>query len=230
MNILNCLNKDKNGCRVIGGVTVTAHAGAMHTTPNTLGSIKKCIQTGADIIEVDVTLRRDGTFVLIHKSRAADNQGVPFSEFLTLLSGNNVRVNLDLKAFDNLRALQDLISADGKLDRVFFTGVGIKNVSAVKESSPEIPYFLNAAADIKSLNNKEYAASFADGIKNSGAIGLNSNYLFLSRTIVNAAHDRGLLVSAWTVNGSATMRRLVEIGVDNITTKNPVRLQRLIGK
>ena len=41
--------------------TITAHAGALGTKPNTLSSLKKAIEFGVDIVEVDLTFRPDGT-------------------------------------------------------------------------------------------------------------------------------------------------------------------------
>ncbi len=47
---------------------------------------------------------------------------------------------------------------------------------------------------------------------------------------VDAAHNRGLQVHAWTINDEADMRRLTDLGVDGIITDYPDRLLQLLGR
>lgn len=44
-----------------------------------------------------------------------------------------------------------------------------------------------------------------------------------------AAHARGLLVHVWTINDPATMRELIDMGVDGITTDRPDVLAQVLG-
>ena len=44
------------------------------------------------------------------------------------------------------------------------------------------------------------------------------------------AHDLGLKVNVWTVNKEEDMQAMLDLGVDFITTNNPVELKALIGK
>jgi glycerophosphoryl diester phosphodiesterase len=46
----------------------------------------------------------------------------------------------------------------------------------------------------------------------------------VNRTFVEAAHARGLQVHVWTIDHSAQMRSLIELGVDGIMTDHPSRL------
>ncbi|MEJ2290536.1 MAG: glycerophosphodiester phosphodiesterase [Deinococcales bacterium] len=47
---------------------------------------------------------------------------------------------------------------------------------------------------------------------------------------VRAAHDRGMLVHVWTIDETADMRRLIDMGVDGIITDRPDRLLALLGR
>ena len=47
---------------------------------------------------------------------------------------------------------------------------------------------------------------------------------------VKQAHDLGLKVNVWTVNKEEDMQAMLDLGVDFITTNNPVELKALIGK
>jgi glycerophosphoryl diester phosphodiesterase len=50
----------------------------------------------------------------------------------------------------------------------------------------------------------------------------------LTRELVQEAHERHLEVHAWTINDEASMRRMLELGVDGIITDYPDRLIALL--
>ena len=52
----------------------------------------------------------------------------------------------------------------------------------------------------------------------------------VSKEFVEAAHRRNLKVHVWTVNQTADMQRLLDMGVDGIITDYPGRLMTLLGR
>ena len=52
----------------------------------------------------------------------------------------------------------------------------------------------------------------------------------VSKQFVAAAHERNLKVYVWTVNETADMQRLIDMGVDGIMTNYPDRLLNLLGR
>lgn len=70
----------KSGAEIPQEFTVTAHTGALLTKRNSVKSVITSIKACADIIEVDVTFRKDGTVVIIHSDSPADNEGVLFEK------------------------------------------------------------------------------------------------------------------------------------------------------
>jgi glycerophosphoryl diester phosphodiesterase len=46
--------------------------------------------------------------------------------------------------------------------------------------------------------------------------------------LVEAAHHAGVHVHVWTINDPASMRRLLDLGVDGIVTDFPARLAEVI--
>lgn len=52
----------------------------------------------------------------------------------------------------------------------------------------------------------------------------------VSKQFVDAAHERNLKVHVWTINNTADMQRLVELGVDGIMTDYPDQLLNLLGR
>lgn len=209
--------------------TVTAHTGAMLTPRNSIKSVCASIDAGADIVEVDVTFRKDGTVVIIHSNAPADNEGVLFEKVADKLAqSNTVKANLDLKAFWNTAGVQEILSQRKLLGRAFYTGVSPKDAEQVRKGSPLVPYYINGSIDKINMNNDEFLHSFAKEITDLGAIGLNTHFSRVNKNVTDIMHDHGLLVSAWTVNKSSDQCRILSYGVDNITTTNPVKLKAIL--
>ena len=200
------------------GFTYTAHSGCEGPPDNSLELLQKAVALGVPVLEVDVTVRNDGTPVLLHAETAGNDEGLLFSDAMRYLSENSdtVRVNLDLKF-----KMQD---------RCFFTGVESNNSQTVKIDAPGIPYYLNAELNIMRLEDEGYLKSIASEVHRSGAIGLNCNYKYASKKLVEVFHEEGLLVSFWTADNKIVMRNLLTMSPDNITTRNPILLASLLAQ
>ena len=218
-----------DGLRLPEGFTVTAHAGAMSLPDNSLISLNQAIKAGADIVEMDVTFRPDGTPVMIHKETPKQNEGVSLDEaFEVVAASDSVKINLDIKSSSNLPAVQELALEHGLIERVFFTGVGEESIEQVKTKCPQIPYYLNYSPDKKLSKTGEYAKSLVEKLLYLGCIGLNCSYGEISKTIVEVLHENGLLVSVWTVDRKIDMYRMLSLSVDNITSRKPDKLLTVI--
>ena len=53
-----------------------------------------------------------------------------------------LKVNVDVKTTKNLKAIYPLAQKYGIEDRIFYTGIGLDFVEAVKKDSPEVTYYL----------------------------------------------------------------------------------------
>lgn len=71
------------------------------------------------------------------------------------------------------------------------------------------------------------ALSPVHGNPQDGVIGDPDYRPFTTRKLVREAHRAGILVVPWTVNDKATMRKLVDDGVDGIITDYPDRLREV---
>lgn len=69
-------------------------------------------------------------------------------------------------------------------------------------------------------------------LKKAGMNGLDYSLKVIKKhpEWVKQAHDLGLKVNVWTVNKEEDMAAMLDLGVDFITTNNPVELKALIGK
>lgn len=208
--------------------TVTAHAGAMGTRANSLGSLRKAVLVGADVVEVDVSLRPNGVPVIIHNAKPSSRQGVLLENAFSELLESSVQINLDLKSFENLKTVQQLVEKCGLSGRSFFTGVSEKEVRQVRAMCPLVPCYLNATTDEQHREDDRYAVDFAEKVASLGCIGLNCQYKQISRALVLALAKRNLLTSVWTVDKAADILAMLELGVNNITTKRPNKVLAML--
>ena len=210
--------------------TVTCHAGALFTSPNTLHSIRAALEWGAQIVEFDVSFRPDGTPVIIHASKPAENEGVLLSDALSVVAKSGCcKINLDIKSTANLPNVDKLVKQNNLFDRVFYTGVFEDWVETVQKNS-DIPYYLNYNISEEEAANKEALQAVAEKAKSLGAIGINSNHEYANALFVEIVRENGLLVSLWTANKVKDMCRVLSIKPNNITTKNPAILTCIINK
>lgn len=210
--------------------TYTAHSGCEETPENSMEFLQKAIELGVPVLEVDVSARADGTPVLLHAELAEDNEGICLETALQYIqeASDTVQVNLDLKAFTHLPEVVRLVEQYSMQSRCFFTGVGSDRTETVKIDAPNIPYYLNADLDKWRLHDKDYLQSVAEEVQRSGAIGINCHYKNASGALVDTFHEAGLKVSFWTVDTPRTMRRLLLLAPDNITTRYPTELSSML--
>lgn len=211
------------------GFSITAHAGALGLPENTIPALLKAIESGVDIVEMDVSFRPDGMPVIIHKDAPGQDEGVPLIDaFKAVKVAERIKVNLDLKSIRNLAVVQEHAGKEEMLERVFFTGVDKSWVEPVRTQCKLIPCYLNASTDKKQRDSFEYAQSFAEKLLELNCVGLNCHFGEISKTLIDVLHDKGLLVSVWTLDKKADMKKMLSMAVDNITTRKPDKLIDLL--
>ena len=209
------------------GFTVTAHTGCEETEENSLDSIRKGYESGADIVEFDLAFTLDGEAVLSHDE--PHSGCVTLDEAFALIAElPDIKVNVDCKSVANLKVVTELAQKHGINDRIFYTGIGEEDIKAVQEQTPDVAYWLNFDVDAEKNTDEEYLISLAKKTREVGAVGININYKTCSKQLVDIFHREGLLVSIWTVNKKFDMVKTVPFCVDNITTRNPSQLIEIV--
>ncbi len=212
------------------GFTVTAHTGAMLARPNARQSIREAILAGADVAEIDLNFRKDGTPVLSHGKPGAKS-GYPLESALAdAATSDRILLNIDLKSVAFAEKLPGMLEKYGLLGRAFFTGVMPEFAKELKVRCPEIPFYLNhwSAPDFK--DSDEEIDKKIKEIKAAGAIGINMNTGNFSKKLCDKMHENGLLVSVWTVDRISDMYKVLALSPDNITTRQPIVLLKIIGR
>ena len=169
----------------------------------------------------------DGTPVLSH-DEPQGNEVTLDEAFKRISEYKEVRVNVDIKATANLKAVYPLAKKHGIEDRIFYTGVSTEFLEAVKKDSPEISYYLNVDVQKPGKQTPEYLESLVKEVKESGAVGINFNKDNATKELVDIFHENDLLVSIWTVNEEKDIYKILHLSPDNITTRSPDILEEIL--
>lgn len=204
-------------------ILVTAHTGCMGTKDNSVESFLAGVSSGVDIIEVDVRFTKQGVPVLSHDAfpDGTEDSLVKLSTIFELLSEHkDVMVNLDMKEKHELSVVGSMIHEAGLAARVFYTGIEPEWLDTVRRDSPGIRYLVNGEPDSAKITDPDYLSALVSAVINSGAMGINLHHRFITPEVVDAFHSAGSKVFIWTVDDEAGMKRMIELGVDSITTRN----------
>ncbi len=207
--------------------TVTGHSGCENTLPNSVESIIKAYESGAEITEIDIRFRKDGTPVLSHD---AQNGNVTTLEeaFSAAEPLGNLIINLDIKETSHLKNIIPLAEKYNMTQRVFCTGIFSNNTDEMKKQLPGYIYYLNIKIRPRFLQNKIYFNRLCSIIRKNGAVGLNCNHRNVTKRLVEHLHKNNIEVSVWTVDKQEDMKRVLTLGTDNITTRYPSELINMI--
>ncbi|MFB8268499.1 glycerophosphodiester phosphodiesterase [Streptomyces sp. NPDC055955] len=222
-------------------VTAVAHRGDPYRVrENTLASLRSALEQGADAVEIDVRLTRDGVPVLLHDStlkRLWDHDrplsALSYDEVRGVTAGGVPTLEQALEVLAERRVMVDLPDADARTVRTV--------VGAVRDcGADERAYYCAGAETMLAVRRADPAAEIAltwtslapprPGVLEAiRPAWLNYRFPLVGRELTAQVHRQGLLVSAWTPDTKSAMRRLLDLGVDSITTNRIDVLRGLRG-
>lgn len=209
--------------------TVTAHTGAYDTEMNTLESVQAAIDNNAQVIELDIRQRPDGTVVMSHDLVVTNNDGTELASAFALLKNTDIQINLDIKETKTLNNLHQLLVEYNLVDRSFLTGIETINVNALKESDcADMDFYLNYIPSRARVFFEEYREKIISLLEETGAVGINCNYKYANSQLSELLHKNGYKLSVWTVDSERSAKKMLAISPDNITTKDPEMLEQVI--
>lgn len=211
-------------------LTVTAHSGCMNTPSNSVESIQKGFESGADMIEIDIRFASDGTPVLSHSvTEKSEKDVVKLAEAFDFIKNYpGKKANLDIKETSNLKRIAALAREKGVEGQIFFTGVWPRFVRRVKKDCPEIPHYLNYNCIAFLSEFTPYIKYLISRTKKAGAVGINMNKNGCSAKLIMKFHEADLLVSVWTIRRVDDAKKYLAMKPDNITCVNPDEVIELI--
>lgn len=197
-------------------INITAHAGCMGRSLDSVKAMEIGIKYGANIIEIDLNIDSSKKLILSHDAPKVECIYESFETALEILKNKqNILLNIDVKNTEVLKYIKNVILKFELLDRVFLTGLTYKDIISNKEFLEDIYYFINLDdTDIKDKNYKK----IINEIKSENFLGININYKFIDVGLVSFIKENNILVAAWTVDDTYEMERLIKLNVNSITT------------
>lgn len=217
-----------------------AHRGASgHEPENTLSSVEKAIELGADWIEIDV-YAAEGELIIIHDERlrrttngtgyirdkslayllsldAGKGQRIPTLREILDLADRRVGINVELKG-PKTAALAGSLIEDYIRDRrwsyeqFIVSSFNRRRLGQVKKLNPRIR--IGILVDRQSRNYMRFARRY-------DAYSVHIHVSLASARFIGHAHESGLKVFVYTVNSPDEIERLQALGVDGIFTDFP---------
>lgn len=213
--------------KFVNGFQITAHTGSEGSAENSIESLKKAVECGADAVEFDVRQRLDGTLVMSHDIVSEAN-AVPVEEALEYLSDKNIDINFDVKESACLGELHALIEKYNLFSKCVLTGIEISDIKNVKMYCSDVEYYLNYSPSRMKIFTSDYRQRIISLLENTGAVGINCHYRYASETLSKELHSNGYKLSVWTVDKEKTMKRVLVLKPDNITTRQVNLLREVI--
>lgn len=216
-----------------------AHRGASRERPeNTLAAFERAVQLGADAVELDVHLTRDGHLVVHHDPDASGPDGARPLHSLTLAEVGAFRVR-----GEPIPTLTDVIRAVGGRVRIYCELKGRGTAApAVRALAP-----LGDGAAVHSFDHRmvidartlapdvprgvlesSYRADPTASLRDAGARDLWQHEGLIDANLVSAVHDAGGRVVAWTVNSASRASDLAALGVDGICTDDVADIRSVL--
>lgn len=236
---------------------VVAHRGASHDFPEqTRAAYTEALRQGADALECDVRLTKDGELVLIHDKtvdrtsngtgrvgdmtlaelQALDYGGhgiLTLDEFIQLAQDAEQPVTLFIEtkhpAQQGLKIEREVVAA---LERHGLANPGPDQTvkAAVISFYPDALLRVRMSAPNVPTVLLGPSARYLAGIVGATAIGPSIETLRTNPELVGAAAARGLATYCWTVNNEADVQFARDLGVDWVATDHPGRTGDLVGE
>ena len=219
---------------------VFAHRGGAALAPeNTIAAFDNGIALGADGLELDVRVSRDGVVVVHHDrlldrtttlrgpidARAAEElarANVPaLADVLARYRDARVIVEMKVNSADMARATVAVVRRADAVDRVCLGAFGRR---ALREARAIEPAIATSAA-----REEVRWALYRSWVRWPARVAYSGFQVpemagrtrVVSPRFVDAAHRAGLAVQVWTVDTEEDARRLLEWGVDALITDRP---------
>lgn len=238
------------------GPWVVAHRGSSGTAPeNTLAAFRRAALEGADAIELDVQATADGELVAIHDltlDRTTTGQGEVAGHTLAQLkaldAGSWKAPQFAGEPIPTLREVCRLardaglgLVAEAKTTWMLNPTLARQMVAVLEDErcldrTLLIAFEHRLLSDLARIRSDVRMAPLVDGgldtidplLEATMAWAYAPSYEFVMADRVAQVHDKGRRVCVWTVDDPDHMARLIDAGVDGLTTNHPTRLVELM--
>lgn len=245
------MNRTKIAEKMLESMGITAHrGGALMAPENTLSALQYSIDSVSDYAEIDVQETKDGEIILLHDNNFKRTAGVNANVWelnYAKISKLDAGISFNKKfRGEKIPTLDEAIKfCKGKLDlniEIKYNGENkgiVKKVVRIIEENNFVGHCVITSMNYKFLRQVKkanpdirtgYIMTMTYGsvsyIEDADFFSVKSTYI--DEDFVNEAHSCGKEVHAWTVNYFGDIRRMMNYGVDNIITDNPVLVRKVL--
>ena len=239
--ILESLNADTK---------ITAHrGGALRAPENTLSALAYTWECGADFAEIDIQETKDKQLILLHDDSLKRITGLDkkvwemtYEEIKDLDAGSafgeeyegekiptleevlnfclgrldlNIEIKYNGKNKGIVQRVIQVIRENHFEEHCVVTSMNYRFLEEIKETAPEIRTGYIMTMSYGSVSQVAAADFFS------------VRYDYITEGFVREAHALGKEVHAWTVNYRGNIKRMLDMGVDNIITDDPALVRRV---
>jgi glycerophosphoryl diester phosphodiesterase len=217
----------------VSGALVIAHRGASaRDVENSLAAFRAAAALGADAVELDVHATVDGTLMVHHDDaiglhhiphltaqrvrelRLANGEPIPTLPEALQAVGSRLQVFVEVKSlppqFDD--HLLDALRQGPNPDGYAVHGFDHRIVQRLGLERPTLR---------RGVLSASYPVRPLAPLEDAGATILWQERTLVDRPLVDALHRAAMQLIVWTVDDSAEMRALLQLGVDGICTNRP---------
>jgi glycerophosphoryl diester phosphodiesterase len=228
-------------------IKIIAHRGASgHAPENTMAAFQLAMAQGADGIELDVMLSKDGQLVVIHDATvdrttngtgrvkdmtlaqlqvldAGNGEKIPTLEAVLQTFGGQYLINIELKnyasPFDSLPVVAaKMIKPMGLEESLIISTFNPFNLARFRRHCPGVKLgMLTVPGKAKFWIWRLFRYD-----------ALHPHFQDVDPDLVAAAKDRHQQVNVWTVDDPAQIRRLAALKVDSVITNYPEKASQAL--
>jgi glycerophosphoryl diester phosphodiesterase/membrane-associated phospholipid phosphatase len=222
-------------------------AGAFHYG-NSRTAIESALRFNVERLELDVRQASDGAIVLVHDDevvidgvkRPVDQAStaelranlvdfLTFEEALDVINGR-VPIMIDLK---NGKFVPELIALTGIADTAMISCTDPWAIRKLRDAFPSMPIALSTGHRplgvalkrtgpvARNLLQDFGTTPLIAALRWSGASAVTMHQDLVAPKVVQALHERGYAVFAWTIDNPIRMKRMVAAGVDGVISNRP---------
>ncbi|MFL0195716.1 glycerophosphodiester phosphodiesterase [Clostridium sp. WILCCON 0269] len=227
-----------------------AHRGFSGCFPeNTMMAFEKAVEAGADGIETDLHMTKDGVIAICHDEtvdRTTDGTGFikdhTYAEIRKFNAGKGEKIPSIDEVLNYIKDKNLLLNLELKNDIIEYNNLEKNTVDKIYEYKLEKNVIISSFNYSSIQKVKQYDSNISTGLlydyhiykpwKYAKKIGTNALHPFfllvMNKKIVSDIKKNNIRINTYTVNEERYMKRLINLGVDGIITNYPNVLQRLI--
>lgn len=244
------INHDTTLSHLAADTEITAHRGGAWKAPeNTISALQYTIDSGADYAEIDVQETKDGELILLHDDSLKRTAGVKknvwdmtlkqiekldagasfhkkfrgekipeFTEVLKFCKGRldlNIEIKYNGKNKGIVNKVVRAIKENHFEDHCVVTSMNYQFLKQIKKTAPEIRTGYIMTMTYGGVQGMEAAGFFS------------VKHTYVDEKFVTQAHALGKEVHVWTVNYKGDAKRMLDMGVDNIITDDPIMVRKV---